>query len=563
MQQAINAVKEKKMGWLLASKSYNVPFTTLRRRAISLQGSKKGYLGGHKVTFSQELETELVEHIKVLETRFFGLTTIDVRKLAFQIAEAKNILHRFSTDKKTAGWEWLRGFTKRNPSITLRTPESTSAARARSFNRVQISKYFERLSDTLEQHSFEPADIWNVDESGLSTVPSKNIKIYATKGRKQVGVLSSAERGQHLTVVCCMNAIGTFIPPALIFPRKNMKNELMDHAPPGAIGLTQEKGWMNSEVFLKWLQHFVKFVKPSTEKKVLLLVDGHSSHKSLEVITYAKEHGIVLFCFPPHCTHRVQPLDVSFYAPLRSFYNQELSSWLKNHPGRTVTHFQVAEILNLAYMKAATIKNATSGFSSTGISPFNANIFPDWMFSPADVTDIPYEGDNQNEQNTEIIFIKPGPSSNHDGKNINENGNNQSQDVENISVAEISPIPIASQRKSNNRKKGKYGVLNTTPNINLAKQIVAEKEAQALRKSARAAKKRLVTEEDSDEEVKDMETVDDDEEDAACIYCNELFSLSRARETWLRCQNCKKWAHAECAGLHKFAKRFICDICSD
>lgn len=89
MQQAIDAVTEKRMGWLLASKTYNVPFTTLRRRVGGLQGSSKGYLGGHKVTFSKTLEAELVNHIKNLETMFFGLSTLDVRKLAFQIAEAK------------------------------------------------------------------------------------------------------------------------------------------------------------------------------------------------------------------------------------------------------------------------------------------------------------------------------------------------------------------------------------------------------------------------------------------------------------------------------------------
>ncbi|KAF2886856.1 hypothetical protein ILUMI_19317 [Ignelater luminosus] len=122
MQQAIDAVKEKRMGWLLASTTYNVPFTTLRRRASSSKGCSMGYLGGHKVTFSKKkLETELVEHIKTLETRFFGLTTLDVRKLAFQIAEVKKIAHRFSRDKEVVGWNWLRGFTQQNPSISLRT----------------------------------------------------------------------------------------------------------------------------------------------------------------------------------------------------------------------------------------------------------------------------------------------------------------------------------------------------------------------------------------------------------------------------------------------------------
>jgi len=46
--------------------------------------------------------------------------------------------------------------------------------------------------------------------------------------------------------------------------------------------------------------------------------------------------------------------------------------WLRNHPGRIVTEFEIGEIFNGAYNQAATIGNATSGaFGRTGIHPFN------------------------------------------------------------------------------------------------------------------------------------------------------------------------------------------------
>jgi hypothetical protein len=112
------------------------------------------------------------------------MSTVDIRKLAYQVAIAKGISHKFSSAKEMAGWDWYKGFMKRNPSLSLRAPESTSAARARAFNQIQIGAYFKTLSEILEFHKFEANEIWNVDESGLSTVPSKNTKIIATKGRK-------------------------------------------------------------------------------------------------------------------------------------------------------------------------------------------------------------------------------------------------------------------------------------------------------------------------------------------------------------------------------------------
>ena len=124
---------------------------------------------------------------------FFGITRRDLRKLAYDVAERNGIAHSFSNKEQLVGWDWVKGFQSRHPIISLRIPEVTSAARARGFNKVVVSKHFENLSLVMDKYKFEPSRIWNVDESGLTTVPSKNSKIFATKGRKQVGVLTSAE----------------------------------------------------------------------------------------------------------------------------------------------------------------------------------------------------------------------------------------------------------------------------------------------------------------------------------------------------------------------------------
>lgn len=406
MAEALRNVQEKKMGWQLASKTFNVPSTTLRRRFKNNFSSRKGDLGGPRPVFSREIEDEFARHITDMETRFFGLTYKDLSKLVFEFADKNNIKNPFNKDKKRAGIKWLKGFLKRNPRISLRMPENTSAARAQAFNKENIAGYFNALSAIMDQHQFAPENIYNVDESGLSTVQKRPQRILATKGRKQVGALSSAERGQHLTVVCCMNAIGTFVPPAFIFPRKRMKNELMDSAPIGSKAFCQENGWMCKEIFVQWLEHFVHYTKASQQNKVLLLLDGHNSHKSLEVLEYAKENGVFLFCFPAHCTHRLQPLDVGFFAPLQTYYGQQIQTWLKQNPGRIVTHFQVAGLFNKAYLKAATSENAVHAFAKTGIYPFDNNVFEEWMFQPSSTTDKPIDEQIQAEIDQEQLQQK-------------------------------------------------------------------------------------------------------------------------------------------------------------
>jgi len=58
----------------------------------------------------------------------------------------------------------------------------------------------------------------------------------------------------------------------------------------------------------------------------------------------------------------------------------------------------------------------------------------------------------------------------------------------------------------------------------------------------------------------DKVNVEDDE--ANCLYCNELYSTSS--EAWIKCQGpCQKWSHLSCAGLTATDKHFVCEICQE
>ena len=70
---------------------------------------------------------------------------------------------------------------------------------------------------------------------------------------------------------------------------------------------------MTAVNFFKGIDHFVKHTKCTKEKPVLLIMDNHESHINIEVSSYAKEHGVVILTSPPHCSHRMQPLDIAVY----------------------------------------------------------------------------------------------------------------------------------------------------------------------------------------------------------------------------------------------------------
>lgn len=93
-------------------------------------------------------------------------------------------------------------------------------------------------------------------------------------------------------------------------------------------------------------------------------MDNHDSHILIATLNLAKENGIVLLTFPPHTSHKLQPLDRTVYAPLKGFFNSFNSaakSWMLSHPGSPISLYEIAELVGIAYplafMNKNTVKN--------------------------------------------------------------------------------------------------------------------------------------------------------------------------------------------------------------
>ena len=120
-----------------------------------------------------------------------------------------------------------------------------------------------------------------------------------------------------------------------------------------------------------------------------MILDNHDSHLSISALDYAKENGIVVLTIPPHCSHKVQPLDCSVFGPFRRYYSTAIKSWIVDNPGKPMSIFNILEMVAKAFPKAMTIENITGGFRATGIFPFDPNVHKPSDFVPSMVTDRP------------------------------------------------------------------------------------------------------------------------------------------------------------------------------
>jgi hypothetical protein len=165
------------------------------------------------------MEPELAEHCGDLDRRFYEITRKQMMMTAFDYAAANGVSSRFNSKEKMAWKDWLKGFYQRQ-NLPLCTPKQCSLRRAVGFSQVQCVKFFENLELCYETKGFKSHWVFNMDESGISTVMNKIPKMISPIGNKDVCKVSSGERGDTVSVVCCFSPTAVYIPPAMIFPRK-------------------------------------------------------------------------------------------------------------------------------------------------------------------------------------------------------------------------------------------------------------------------------------------------------------------------------------------------------
>lgn len=502
INSAVMDIIKNKLSLRHAADKYGISKSALARHVAQLKysGAETYNYAPHydtKKVFTEEQEYILVAYMKQCAFLHYGLTVFNLRKLAYQFAKENKIKYPLKWDDEQLGGEgWARWFRSRHSAdLSLRKPEATSLSRATSFNKDNVARFFTNYTTVLSRHTFDPAKIYNVDETGVSTVHNPP-KILAPKGVKAVGGMTSGERGVNVTILATVNAIGNSIPPLFVFPRVHFKDHMLKGAPPGSVGAAAPSGWSNEVVFVQYLEHFITHTKPSPKDPVLLLLDNHESHISVAAISRAKEAGIIMLTFHPHTTHKMQPLDRTVFGPFKNYYHKAMADWMvtPGNQGKPVTIYDVAELVGKAYPLSFTPSNIIKGFEITGLYPLNQNIFQDQEFLPAFVTDRPEPAETSDPALTSAQAPSPHspqPMSSAPPETPQPTTPNQKNASSIIVTPEsIRPFPKAEARKKLSAKrcrKGKSRVLTDTPE----KMEIQKMKAEKLEKKTRQKRKKV------------------------------------------------------------------------
>ena len=346
---------------------YDIPASSLTDHLYGRTLSRKR---GPPTILKEDEESALETYMERMQNCGHPLSMEDLRLKVALITQERVTPFRDGIP----GDSWVRWFKKRHPDLIMRQSQGLEFARAKGLCAENVASFYNNLEQAYQTHNYPPEHIWNCDESGAQAGRNGGGLVWAKKGSKTVHSLMPNER-EWLTVLSCVNASGESIPAFYIFKGKRMRENYIAKCEDGASMAMQPEAWMTTQLFSHWISHFIRALESrggvSPSNRHLLVVDGHNSHVTLEVVQKAMDVGLDIITLPSHTSHRLQPLDVSIFGPFKRAFKRYRDAWTLRNKGQGATKQVLAHWVSAGLQRALTVSNIQAGFRSTGIWPLN------------------------------------------------------------------------------------------------------------------------------------------------------------------------------------------------
>jgi len=311
--------------------------------------------------------------------------------------------------------KWYRSFMARHKEeISAYKSSRLDKKRLLAADSWKVNLFYDRVEefiDFLVREGIQPAgvellpiQVYCADELWANQI--KENKVVGGTGRTTLnpqysGHSHTAAEGErpyyHATVMACGRADGqSGCPLMVVYPAKKGGGEPVEYSENLKHGIAvevTENGSMDEDTFLKWVKHFLKHLPtedlqytatpPSGDQEqktlpVLLFMDAHGSHYSLEAWLELLVAGVYLIFTNAHFTHFGSAQDNGYNSLLETLIRNEKNECPLPLDMFTLPIHMFNKILSDAYGKFISDKKHVPGvikrsFEKTGLFPVDRN----------------------------------------------------------------------------------------------------------------------------------------------------------------------------------------------
>ena len=289
---ALEAIK-KPQGLSLrrAAVVYKVSKTTLCRRRVGTKSTRDTHPKSANLPKTEQ--RALVQYIRNLDAQGFAPTLRCVEDMANQLRAAR--------DAKPVGPRWASHFVKREPELKSRMTWQRDRQRDLCSDPTVIRPWFDLVQNVKAKYSIQDEDTYNFDETGFTIGVGNRVKVVTASERRTEPIgLQQGDREWVTSSLQSSRWAGQSRPTSSLKQRTMTRPGTPILRPQWRIGVS-DNGWTTNEIGVAWLKHFIEQIKGRrVGSHVLLLIDGHESHKSLTFQDLCEENKIITLCMPPH-----------------------------------------------------------------------------------------------------------------------------------------------------------------------------------------------------------------------------------------------------------------------
>lgn len=306
----------------------------------------------------------------------FPLPVKALRRLALVIRRHRGSASVTEIDDNTLrppGKNYPQALYSRHPELQARSLKAIDWTRANENIYDKVKHWFDLIGKELANPDILPDNVYNMDETGVLLGHAATVKMLVhrmdTRRHRGTGV-----KRVLVTAIECVSAAGEVLPPLIIWPSSTHRSVWTSHPTRGWHFACSPKGYTDTHISLSWIKNVFN---PLTRARAcgkprLLINDGFATHESADLLEFCFQNNIILCRLPSHTSHKLQPLDVGIFEPLKTAYREQVEQLYRGGAGVIgKQHFTL--LYERARNAALTHSNVISAWSKAGLVPFDAD----------------------------------------------------------------------------------------------------------------------------------------------------------------------------------------------